>query len=58
MVGDDVYRTKSTILNRQFVHACYLGFRLPSSGEHVEFSSKLPPDLEEALDHITTEATR
>ena len=53
-VGDDVYGTRSTILNRQFVHACYLGFRLPSSGEYVEFSSKLPADLEEALDHVTT----
>jgi len=53
VVGDDVYGKRSTILNRQFVHACYLGFRLPSSGEQVEFSSKLPADLEEALDRIS-----
>ena len=53
VVGDDVYGTRSPILNRQFVHACYLGFRLPSSGEQVEFSSKLPADLEEALERIS-----
>jgi 23S rRNA pseudouridine1911/1915/1917 synthase len=53
VVGDEVYGKRSTILNRQFVHACYLGFRLPSSGEQVEFSSKLPADLEEALEHIS-----
>ncbi|MCK4363033.1 MAG: RluA family pseudouridine synthase, partial [Dehalococcoidia bacterium] len=53
VVGDEVYGMRSTILNRQFVHACYLGFRLPSSGEQVEFSSKLPADLEEALERIS-----
>jgi len=53
VVGDEVYGRKSPHLKRQFVHACHLGFRLPSTGQYVEFSSKLPPDLEGALKRIT-----
>jgi 23S rRNA pseudouridine1911/1915/1917 synthase len=53
VVGDEVYGRKSPILGRQFVHACHLGFKLPSSGEYVEFSSMLPPDLEDALERIS-----
>lgn len=53
VVGDEVYGRRSPYLGRQFVHACHLGFRLPSSGEYVEFSSKLPADLEQALEHIS-----
>ena len=53
VIGDDVYGKRSPHLGRQFVHACHLGFRLPSTGEYVEFSSKLAPDLEEALKRIS-----
>ena len=52
VVGDPVYGVKSTYLSRQFLHACRLGFKLPSSGEYVEFTSELPPDLEQALKDI------
>ncbi|MEE9365221.1 MAG: RluA family pseudouridine synthase [Dehalococcoidales bacterium] len=52
VVGDPVYGVKSPFLSRQFLHACRLGFKLPSSGEYVEFSSELPEDLEKALTHI------
>ena len=51
VVGDAVYGVKSPYLSRQFLHACRLGFRLPSSGEYVEFKSELPSDLEKALAH-------
>ncbi len=54
VVGDEVYGTRSPFLKRQFVHAHQLGFRLPSTREHVEFSSELPSDLEEALEHISS----
>ncbi len=54
VMGDEVYGTRSPHLKRQFVHAHHLGFRLPSSGEHVEFSSELPPDLEQALQRISS----
>jgi len=52
VVGDATYGVKSDHLSRQFLHACRLGFELPSTGEHVEFTSELPPDLAQALKTI------
>ena len=52
VVGDKVYGVKSDYLSRQFLHACRLGFKLPSTGEYVEFQSELPPDLSQALENI------
>jgi len=52
VVGDKVYGVKSPHLSRQFVHASCLGFILPSTGKYVEFTSELPPDLEQALKDI------
>jgi len=52
VVGDKVYGVKSPRLSRQFMHACRLGFSLPSTGEYVEFKSALPSDLERALKDI------
>ena len=37
-------------LERQFLHSATLAMRHPASGEGLEFSSELPPDLREALD--------
>ncbi len=53
VVGDKVYGVKSPHLSRQFLHASRLGFKLPSSGEYVEFESALPADLEQALEAIS-----
>ncbi len=52
VVGDKVYGAKSPHLSRQFVHASRLGFKLPSTGEYVEFKSELPLDLAQALEEI------
>jgi len=52
VVGDATYGVKSDHLSRQFLHASRLGFKLPSSGEYVEFTSELPPDLAQALKDI------
>ena len=52
VVGDTVYGVKSAYLSRQFIHASRLGFKLPSTGEYVEFESELAPDLEQALEKI------
>jgi len=52
VVGDTTYGAKSPYLSRQFIHASRLGFKLPSTGEYVEFTSDLPPDLEQALKNI------
>lgn len=52
IVGDVVYGSKSPYLDRQFLHAALIGFRLPSTGESVEFKSELPQDLEKVLGEI------
>jgi 23S rRNA pseudouridine1911/1915/1917 synthase len=54
-VGDAMYGADPTIsarlgLTRQWLHAMGLGFRHPSTGEHVSFSSTYPQDLQHALD--------
>jgi 23S rRNA pseudouridine1911/1915/1917 synthase len=52
VVGDPTYGVRSSNLQRQFVHAYCLGFRLPSSKQYQEFVSPLPADLEEALQYL------
>lgn len=52
VVGDEVYGVRSPFLGRQFLHACRLGFKLPSTGEYVEFTSELPSDLTQVLKAI------
>jgi 23S rRNA pseudouridine1911/1915/1917 synthase len=52
VVGDPVYGVKSAHLDRQFIHAYRLGFRLPSTKQYQEFVSPLPADLERALEQF------
>jgi 23S rRNA pseudouridine1911/1915/1917 synthase len=52
VVGDKIYGVKAPFLERQFLHASRLGFRLPATGEYVEFKSELPEDLEKALEDL------
>jgi 23S rRNA pseudouridine1911/1915/1917 synthase len=52
VVGDPTYGIRSTHLDRQFVHAYRLGFRLPSTKQYREFASPLPLDLERALEYL------
>ncbi len=56
LVGDTVYgRRKQRLkpwLKRQFLHAHRLRFRLPRTGEWVEFTSPLPEDLQAVLDKL------
>lgn len=53
VAGDAAYGGRVPHLRRQFIHAHRLGFRLPSSGDFVEFKSRLPLDLEKALFSIS-----
>jgi 23S rRNA pseudouridine1911/1915/1917 synthase len=55
LVGDRVYGRRKQRLRcpRQFLHAWRLGFRLPSSGEPVEFTAALPDDLQQVLQALT-----
>ncbi|MGK0720648.1 hypothetical protein ACSHWH_00005, partial [Leucobacter sp. W1478] len=48
--GADPTLTEKLGLERQWLHAMRLGFKHPGSGEHVEFNSSYPADLQHALD--------
>jgi len=52
VVGDPVYGVKSPYLSRQFLHACRLGFKQPTTGEYIELECALPADLKQALERI------
>ncbi len=54
VVGDTTYGKASLITPRQFLHAHKLKFKLPSSGQYVEFISPLPDDLKQSIDIIST----
>jgi 23S rRNA pseudouridine1911/1915/1917 synthase len=54
--GADPVLAKHLGLTRQWLHARALGFELPSTGEHVQFTSPFPADLQHALDVISTES--
>jgi 23S rRNA pseudouridine1911/1915/1917 synthase len=59
IVGDGVYggrRRPSVPCPRQFLHAHRIRFRLPATGEEVELTSPLPPDLQAVLDALGREA--
>ena len=49
VAGDAKYGGRVPFLRRQFLHAHRLAFRLPLAETYAEFTSPLPPDLEEAL---------
>ena len=56
-VGDLTYGADPTLaqrvgLERQWLHAVRLGFEHPESGEHVEYESDYPDDLQQALDTL------
>lgn len=50
LMGDAVYGRRSPLLPRHFLHAHHLAFAHPMTGESMEFSSPLPPDLSAALE--------
>ncbi len=55
IAGDLVYGSEAAALGlgRQFLHAHALVIRLPSTRQHHEFTSPLPPDLTETLAHLS-----
>ncbi len=53
VAGDTVYGVRLPYLGRQFVHACFLGLRLPKTGEYMEFRSELPADLKQVLERLS-----
>jgi 23S rRNA pseudouridine1911/1915/1917 synthase len=56
VVGDPEYGTPGRLgLERQFLHAARLAFAHPVTGEPIDVSSPLPPDLRAALDRAAAE---
>ena len=56
LVGDELYGglRESIELIRPFLHASFLEFDHPTEGTRVAFESKLPSDLEQILDSLTS----
>ncbi len=58
VVGDDTYgggggrRVVGLPLKRHFLHAAWLRFRHPVSGQEMDLRSPLPPDLRESLARV------
>ena len=52
LAGDSLYGGRAAGLERHFLHADRLGFRLPGSGEYVEFESALPEELRRFLEAL------
>jgi 23S rRNA pseudouridine1911/1915/1917 synthase len=51
VAGDPTYGIRGDLeLGRQFLHAARLAFPHPLTGEEIEATSALPPDLARALD--------
>ena len=53
--GADPVLAKRVGLERQWLHAMRLGFEHPDTGEHVEYESTYPVDLQRAIDTIRDE---
>ena len=52
VVGDTVYGVTDRALDRQFLHATRLAFTHPFTGERIDVTSPLPPDLQAYLDGL------
>jgi 23S rRNA pseudouridine1911/1915/1917 synthase len=52
LYGGDPVLARRLGLDRQWLHAVRLGFEHPEDGEHVEYESDYPDDLQHALDVI------
>jgi len=53
LVGDSTYGKRMPGLDRHFLHASTLGFKLPSTQVYKEYTSELPPDLQAILEKIS-----
>ena len=53
LAGDGIYGSSDPALGRHFLHSRLLGFRHPSTGEHVEFTCELPSELGRFLERLS-----
>jgi 23S rRNA-/tRNA-specific pseudouridylate synthase len=54
VVGDRTYGVADDRLRRQFLHASKLAFPHPLTGERIETTSDLPPDLAAYLERLAS----
>lgn len=52
VMGDRVYGNKESRFPRQALHASYLMFHHPVTGQKMEFSSELPKDMRKLVDRL------
>jgi 23S rRNA pseudouridine1911/1915/1917 synthase len=57
VAGDRVYGRRSTLLDRQFLHALRITFTHPSSSERMTIEAPLPRELEGVLESLRASAT-
>lgn len=50
ILGDDLYGSESSLINRQALHASALTFHHPKSGEELTLNAPLPKDMMNLLD--------
>lgn len=50
LVGDKLYGGDDTLIKRPFLHASFIQFKHPETGEVVSFNSDLPNDLQLVLE--------
>lgn len=59
IVGDPLYGGRSPLLQRQFLHACWLAFPHPRADERaITVRSPLPPDLRAVLERLGSQWLR
>ncbi|HOG23900.1 MAG: Ribosomal large subunit pseudouridine synthase D [Candidatus Omnitrophica bacterium ADurb.Bin292] len=54
VLGDTLYGIPFPSIQRQALHASFLGFEHPDHGKRVSFSSELPRDMKELLSFLET----
>lgn len=54
LIGDRLYNPANHLMNRQALHAGYLRFVHPYSGEALSFNAALPADMQTLIDSATT----
>jgi 23S rRNA pseudouridine1911/1915/1917 synthase len=52
VIGDRIYGNKESRFPRQALHAAYLKFHHPVTGQKMEFSTELPKDMRKLVDKL------
>ena len=53
ILGDTLYGTESSLINRQALHAWRLSFKHPISKEQIIIEAPLPTDMQNVLDKLS-----